>query len=464
RNPDWLYRGWPICSGDPEDPATVATWPQRYPMDWIRNQRRMFERAGKTTAFLQAYMLQATDPAAKPFKEDMLAALEVSPYHWMPRFVLYDPSRSTKERRTKEEGGKSDQAGKVVVSRLGSKILVHESGGFYWKPSELINDLFAANALHRPAKILIEKNSLDDWLLEPVRMEMLRRGIVLPLRAVNAPQDRNKEEFILGLQQFAQARDIVLVGGKMAHPQLVAEFVNFPQGSRNILNALAYALRAFSGVPMYEDFSAANIGEAPTPRLGETVYVGWNASPAAVVAVAVLREGRRLCVAGDWSATGALSDAVKSLAFEVRASFPRAEFQAWVPADTYDQWQRVALVPALRTERFTPYRAEHIAVARGCLAERLRTVWHNARLLTVDKKAALTLNALAAGYALPSEKGGRQGQEPEPGISRLVAEAIECMVAMVDRAGEQKGFPKGAHVAHTPQGTPYVSANPRARA
>jgi len=390
--------------------------------------------------------------------------MEVSPYHWMPRFALYDPSRTTKERRSKEEGGKSEQAGKVVVSRLGAKILVHESGGYYWKPSELINDLFATNETHHPAQILIEKNSLNDWLLEPVRLEMLRRGVVLPLKAVNAPQDRNKNEFILGLQPFALAHDIVLVGGKMAHPQLVAEWANFPQGSRNILNALAYSLRAFAGAPMYDDFSAANIGEAPTPRLGETVYVGFNATPAAVVAVAILREGRRLCVAADWSATGALADAVKSLAFEVRATFPRAALQVYVPADTFDQWQRIALVPALRTEKLTPYRGEHAAVARGCLAERLRTVWHNSRLLVVDRRATLTLNALSAGYALPTEKGGRQGQEPEPGISRLIAEAIECMVAMLDRAGEQQGFPKGASIAHTPQGTPYISANPRARA
>lgn len=465
-NPDWLYRGYPICNGDPEDERTVATWPQRYPMEWVRAEKRRFERAGMLSSFLQSYMLQASSAEGKPFKEDMLQALDVSPWHWMPRFAIYDPSRSTREKRVRRQGVdevKSDRTGKVVVSRLGSQILVHESSGNYWAPNELVADLFSTQANHRPAKIGIEKNSLDDWLLQPIRLEMLRRGIPLPLQTLNAPQDRSKDEFILGLQPFATAKDIVLVGGKLAHPQLVAEWCNFPSGTRDVMNALAYALKMFTGSPLYEDFGGANLGEAPSPRAGEEVIVGWQANPAEVVAVACIREGRRLCVAGDWSATGALADAVKTIAFELRASFPRASLQCWVPADTFDQWQRIALVPALRAEHLTPYRGEHVALARGCLAERIRTVWHNARLLTVDKRAALTLNAISTGYALTAEKGGRQSQEPEPGLSRLAAEALECAVMALDRQESATVMPKGANIAYSPSGIPYVSANPRAR-
>jgi len=465
-NPDWLYRGYPICRGDPEDDNAVATWPQRYPMAWVRSEKRRFERAGMASAFNQAYLLQASSPEGKPFKEEMLTSLEVSPWHWMPRFAIYDPSRSSREKRIRRgsiDEAKSDRTGKVVVSRLGSQILVHESAGHYWQPNELVDDLFATQKNHRPAKIGIEKNSLDDWLLQPIRLKMLQLGTPLPLQVLNAPQDRSKDEFIMGLLPFAAAKDIVLVGGKLAHPELVQEWINFPSGSRDVLNALAYALKMFTGFPIYEDFSGANLGEAPSPRSGEAVVVGWQASPAEVVAVAVIREGRRLAVAWDGSATGALADAVKTLAFELRASFPRATLQHWVPADTFDQWQRVALVPALRTERLTPYRGEHAAVARGCLAERIRTVWRNARLLTVDRNATLTLNALSTGYAYAAEKGGRQAQEPEAGLSRMAAEALECAVLSLDRVEDASVIPKGANVAYSPSGVAYVSSNPRAR-
>lgn len=461
-NEDWLYRGYPICNGDPFDPATVATWPQKYPMQWIREKMERYQRAGMMTAFLQAYMLQATDPAAKPFKQEMLAARDVSPHDFMPRFAIYDPSRTTNQRRTKGQDI-SDRTGKVIVSRMGSKIVVHESGGFYWKPDEFLDDLFVTHERHHPAKMGVEKNSLDDWIMQPIRLQMLRRGISLPIVALQAPQDRSKEDFILGLQPFAEARDIVLIGGHLAHPQLVAEWCNFPQGPRDVLNALAYSLRMFAGHPIYEDFSGANIGEAPTPKRGETVYVGFNANPAETVAVAVVRTGRRTTVAVDFSQAGSIPDAVKGIGFELRANFPLAQFQVWVPAEVHDQWQRIPLVPALREAKFSPMRAEHVAVARGCLADRLRNTWRDQRLLIVDRRALLTLNALAAGYALAAEKGGRMAQTPEEGTSRLAAEALECMMAMLDRMPVTDGLPKGANVGHTPLGQAYITSNPRMR-
>lgn len=465
-NPDWLYRGFPICNGEPEDPETVSIWPERYPMEWIRKEQRTYRAAGQLSAFLQAYRLITTNPETRPFKEDRIAELQVSPWHWMPRYVIYDPSRTSNTKRNKEQD-KSDRYGKVVVSRMGSQILVHESAGEYWKPDAFIDDVFAADEKHQPAKIGIEKNSLDDWLLQPLRIKMMQNGKALDIKALQAPQDRSKEQFILGLQPFAQAKDIVLVGGKMAHPQLVAEWVNFPQGPRDIMNALAYALKMFSGVPMYEDFSGANITDAPQPRRGETVYLAFQATPVEVAVVAVVREGRRFAVAGDKAQTGSTTDGVKTLCFEMRTLFPGAAFQAWIPAETYDQAQRIALVSALRVERMTPYRAEHVGVARGSLSERIRTKWRQHPMLTVDTKARLTLNALSTGYAYAAERGGRQATEPEAGLSRLVGEALECMVAMLDKLGDDDaigGIPRGANVDHTPAGVKFVTANPRARA
>jgi hypothetical protein len=56
---------------------------------------------------------------------------------------------------------------------------------------------------------------------------MMKKGKALDIKALQAPQDRSKEQFILGLQPFAQAKDIVLVGGKMAH-ELLTNIVNAP--------------------------------------------------------------------------------------------------------------------------------------------------------------------------------------------------------------------------------------------
>jgi hypothetical protein len=134
----------------------------------------------------------------------------------------------------------------------------------------------------------------------------------------------------------------------------------------------------------------------------------------------------------------------------------------WLPADTYDQWARIPLTTALRNEKVTPYRGAHAGVARGCLSERIRTVYHDRRLLVVDKdRARLTLNSLSAGYALPGERGGRHGQEPEHGTSRLIAEALECMVSMLDKTlAQDASFPRDAHIDHTHSGIPFMTTRP----
>lgn len=454
----WLYRGWPICNGDPDDPDTTSNWPGRYPMEWVRTKKADFQAEGMLSEFNQAYMLEASNPEAKHFKREMLRVLDAAPWQFMPKYAIYDPSRSTNQKRTKE-AEKSDRTGKIVVSRMGSSIIIHESGGFYWKPDALIDDMFVTQEKHECAKMGIEKNSLDEWLLQPIRLAIMRRGAPLPLKPLQAPQDRSKEDFIMGLYPFAQARDVVLVGGIGAHAQLVAEWENFPKGPRDIMNALAYSLRMFAGTPMYEDFSQQNIGDAPTARRGEDVFVAVHADPTQAVAVAVLREGRRLHVARDWSVAGALADAVKTLVFEIRTAFPTAALQVWTPAETFDQWQRIAVVPALRQQKLTPMRAEHVAVARGGLAERLRMKWHGKPMLMVDLAAKLTCNALGAGYALPTDKGGRAATMPEEGISRLVGEALETMVAMLDRLGDAASNGP-ANVAVNPQGKQYVTALP----
>jgi hypothetical protein len=451
---EWLYRGWPICSGDLDDPAARSNWPARYPMEWIRDERDRFQADGMLQEFKQAYLLQVTDPGTKPFKEDMLGARDASPWHWMPKYAIYDPARTSDPK-------KSDRYGKVVVSRMGSQILVHRSEGAFWKPNEFIDELFTTYEQHAPAKIGIEKNSLDDWLLQPIRLEMIRRGVSLPIVPLQAPQDRSKEDFIMGLQPFAQAGDIVLVGGRAGHPQLVAEWANFPQGPRDIMNALAYSLRMFAGQPVYGDFGGANIGEASTPARGETVYVGFNASSSETVCAALVRDGRRLTVAMDGAGVG--PDAVKSLVFELKAAFPLARFSVWVPAEVHDQWQRVALVPQLRAEHVAAARGEHVAPVRGCLADRMRTEWRGKRMLLVDRRARLTLNALSTGYAMAIERGGRIAGEPEQGTSRLVAEAVECVAAILDRElqASSSGMPQGANIGTTPSGVPYVTAHPK---
>lgn len=405
--------------------------------------------------FHQEFMLTVESIETKPFTEDMLRSIDIAPAAWLPRYAIYDPARTS-------NSASSCRYGKVVVSRMGSRIIVHESGGYFWKPDECRTDLFETFNRHHCAEIGIEKDSLDDYLLQPIRYECMRRGVVIPIRPLNAPQDRDKEAFIMGLQPFFKAGEVILVGGRGMHAALVAEILNFPGGKKDVINALAYALRMFAGETIYQDFGEANIGPAPEVKSGSRLTTCWNASSSEVVCALLVRAGRHWIVARDFAAGGPTGDAVKQILAELHTHYPRAIVEAYVPAELHDSMQRIALVPALRSERLAPWRGEHFALARGALNDPIRTQIRERRLLTVSKDAPLTLNALAAGYKYPVSAAGRQAPEPEAGISRLVAEALECAYAMLAR-GFDTGADNGAHFALNAQGVRYQTALPQRR-
>lgn len=456
-NSDWLCASFPIVKAglDIDDPQAESAWPSRYPIEWIRAERDKYERAGMLRQFQQEFMLNVESAEVKPFREEMLRYSDVAPAAWLPRKSIYDPSRTTNV-------GQSDQTGKVVVSRLGSRIIVHESGGHYWKPDEIREDIFTTLDRHKCSEVGVEKNSLDEFLLQPIRYEMLRRGVVVPLKPLQAPQDRDKQDFIMGLQPFFNAGDIILVGGRGMHAQLVAQFLNFPAGKLDILNALAYALRMFAGDPVYPDFGEANIGPAPEPATGERLTSFWNASTNTVVCAIGLRRARHFHISRDFVAGGPTQDAIRQVLAEIAGAYPKRALDCYVPAELHDAWQRIALVPLLQRERLTPWRGEHTLLARGGLAERIRTTIRDRRLLQVAKDAPATLAALAEGYKYPVAASGKGAREPEQGIARLMGEAIECGLAVLSR-GFDDSAKDGAHFALNPQGARYMTALPNAR-
>ena len=212
--------------------------------------------------------------------------------------------------------------------------------------------------------------------------------------------------------------------------------------------------------------SAADAGKAWTKAdlmvRGEKVYLAWNASSSETVCVACMRSGRHVSIARDWGAAGAVSDAARAIAVEVRANFPRATFESYVPEQLFDETRRVALVPALRSQKFNAFRGAHTTVSRGTLAERIRSKIKGRSLLTVAKDAPLTLAALAQGYKFSIKDGARLSPEPEPGISRLIGEAIESLIFILDR-GMMDAEPEGANFAYNPQGARYRTALPQRR-
>ena len=452
-NPDWTTRSYPICNGDIDAPETQALWPERYPMDWVRKKRDQAERAGQLRGFLQEYMLMAIGSQDKPFEAEHIHEIAIDPAPWLPKTLIVDPARTANV-------GSSDRTGRVVLSRLGTRIYVHASSGEYWKPDQIIADAFGTSSRFDGATVAIEKNSLDEWLLQPMRAEMLRRGESLPLKAIQAPQDRSKEQFIMGLQPFFEAGDIVLVGGRGQHAQLVAEILNFPSGKRDILNALAYAQRVFSGTPVYEDFGQGNLTSEYEPSQRDALAICFNASAGETTAVLVAVEGERLVVVADWISPIPPAQAVPDVLRLVRAAFPRARVNSWLPADVMDQQDRLPLMSALRAAKLTPMRGAYATMARGGLSPLIRTEMKGRRLLLVDSNAKHTRSAMAGGYNFAVAKNGQVNQEPERGSHRTLIEGLEC-AAFVICSNAGNSLPDTLHSARNPQGATYFTSLPR---
>jgi hypothetical protein len=452
-NPDWTTLRFPICNGEIDDPATIATWPDRYPMSWIRQRRDEMERAGQLRGFLQEYMLMAIGSQDKPFEEDDIREVAIDPFPWLPKTVIVDPARTTDVK-------KSDHSGKVVVSRMSTTIYVHESDGQFLKPNQIIDDCFDSSDRFDDATVAIEKNSLDEWLLQPMRAEMLRKGKSLPVKALQAPQDRSKDQFIMGLEPFFKAGDIVLVGGTGRHPKLVAQIKNFPSGKKDILNALAYVQRVFSGTTVYEDFGQHNLTSEYEPSARHALALCFNATGAETTACLVAVEGERMVAVADWISPVPPAQAVPDVMALVRAAFPRAKLTCWLPADVMDQQDRMPLMAALRAAGLQPMRGAYASMARGCLSPMIRTEMKGRRLFLVDSNARHTMNAMAGGYNMPVAKNGQLGTEPERGPHRTLMEGLES-AAYVVTSQSGNSLPDELHSGTNAQGQPYFTSLPR---
>lgn len=447
----WTHGKFPICDGDLSDASTQSLWPERYSMEWIRKRRDDWAAEGLLSAFNQEYMLIAAGAQGKPFNESMLRFQDVAPRAYTPRKIIIDPAR-TVEVKT------SDQTGYVDVSRIGTKIYVHKSGGEYWQPDAIVTGAFRLSKEADYAEVCIEKNSLDDWLLQPIRAHMLLTGQMLKVRTLNAPQDRNKAQFIMGLQPFFNAGDIILVGGRGAHPQLVSQLLNFPAGNKDVLNALAYALRVFNGVPIYGDFSEANqLSQYSLPRSAK-LLLGANHSGSEMTAVLCALDGQYLTVLADWVSPLLPNEAIPDIALLIRAVYPGAHVTAWVPADVFDQTGRNPLLSALKTAGWKPQRGEHSSVSRGSLTPMLRTELRGRRLFQADERAYNTMSALAGGYNFQIRSGGERASDPEKGADRTLIEGLEALVfGMTKRDTSEQLTANSVNTL----GTPYMSALPK---
>lgn len=446
RDPSWLFKVFPIAYIDPDTGEERSSWPGRFSMDFIRQTRADYMRNGNLLEFEQEYMCRAEEVSGKPFQQNLIKVEPQPKELWTPKKAFVDPARTVKLKT-------SARTGYAVWDWTGNRLMVHEAYGKFQKPDEIINEIFEIDEKFQPVEIGVELTGLEEFLMQPLRAEQLRRGITLPLRGMQAP--RNKREFITSLQPFYKAGEVIHA---KALPELDVELLQFPTGRIDIPNALAYALKMRAGRPVYEDFTAQHIGLSMVLSHRHPVWLVMSSRPAMTAGALVQYIDGALAVHWAQVMQGPPSEMVERLVTEAIMT-GGAKLSVGAPTEQFERYTNNGLVFALRKLGFMPQRLAPATLAEGKLAPWMRKQVRGVPAFMVRPEARWVVNGLAEGYARRLGADGRLVDHPDDGPYKLIIEALESFVSWFDIAQQYDNdtVPQ-RHYATTTDGRRYLSS------
>ncbi len=397
--------------------AEVSSWPDRFPTDYIENLRQEYTRAGSINEFAQEYMCRAEDQASKPFKPGMFKYAAV-PLGYHAYEVMVDPARTTNTKT-------SARTGYVVYHWEGRTLWVDEAFGAFHKPDEIIDTICKLNEKYHPVKVGVEADGLEEFIMQPLRAEQIKRSCSVPLYPQRAPRDKNS--FISSLQPFYQAGDVVHA---QPLPDLESELLNFPTGRVDVPNALAYAIRMRAGKPIYEDFSSDNtfndlVIDGRIPR-----YLCVSSSPSMTAASLLQYKDGNIKIFKDWVRNEPPQEALPVIVQE--AVLEGGDFTVIVPPEQMDKYVNYGLPAALKPVQNRVVRGAAAAGSVGALSPLLKTRNKGEPALRVSLKAGWVVNALARGYARKMTPSGGYDALPEKNQYALVMEGIESFAGFIN--------------------------------
>jgi hypothetical protein len=446
---DWHTKIYPVEHISPQGDRQ-ATWPGRYPLEWINEKKRSMFALGLDQDYMREYMCVAEDPARKIFTTDMI---RVKPriHVWQTTYAFYDPARTTHET--------SATTGWVVFSFIGRELVVWDGGAERWKPDELRSHIFEIDEQYRPAVIGIEEDGLHDYLNQPLRHEMLRRGYMLPVVPMKAP--KGKFAFIEALQPHMMSGEVSFA---KELPILRAQFLSYPTGRIDGPNALAYALRMRPGEVVYREFSTTTHVQSEIPvRRRDKCFLALNATGSLTTGVLVQLVDGALHVLSDYIHEG--DPGGRGVAAVVRAAQVDAAaasgLDLFAGPEHFTDFNIVGLRGAVGKLPRELQQGCPASVGRVELRALLERTREGEPLVRVAPAARWTLNGFASGYAREVKKDGSIAEETRPGIYRTLMEGLEAFAGVIQMGyTEDHGRP---NVQYTSSGQRYISALPGQR-
>jgi len=468
----WPTTKFPIEHMDGEG-QRASTWPAKFPLWKIDVIKEDYRR--DMQGFRQEYMCEAVAETDRVFARE---AMRVEPRvrTWQAVYAMYDPARTTT--RT------SATTGKAVWSWINNRLVFWKIAAQLWKPDEIIADIFATEEEFHPVWIGFEKTGLSEWALQPIRQEAARRGIVPPIKPVDAP--RGKLDFIRGLQPYFAAHEASFASSP--DEDALGQFLSFPTGHIDAPNAAAYALLLRPGAPIYDNFSEESIVDDLEPQQNRPVFIAVNAGGGFVTALLVQAFDGQVRVLAEWVREGAPADVVADIHMEaglagdvsgtrtlgggprnyhealklpeVRTQLVRLPIAWRAPPHHYDQWNNIGLVQAVKRVPADIRRGAAESVGRDYLRERLSRLAHGLPAVQVDARARWTLNAFTSGYCHAIGRSGVVAVHAEDGPYRVLMEGLESFCGLLVGGLDDEDADKGKNFQYDAEGRRYQSAMP----
>lgn len=440
RDKAWVHRKFPIKHKDAED-TWQPTWPDRFPLDKINELEASYKRLGLANQYAQEFMCVAEDPTTKQFTADMF---KVRPrvHDWQATYAMYDPARTVKS--------SSATTGVVVFSWIGNRLIVWDAYGNRWKPDEIIGDMFRVDDEFRPITIGVERDGLEEFILQPLRQEQVRRGYAIPIRAMKAP--KGKIDFIKSLQPFFKAGEVEFAKDL---PDLRAQLLSFPTGDIDVPNALAYAMLLRPGQPIYDGFTTANVAEEILRLPRAPVFLAVNGTQMFTTAALIQTQDGVFNVL--WDAVregdpGATLQGILADAGIEAGQRPRL----YAPPEHFGNYDTVGLRGAARKIPVDLGQAGLALDGRDEVRAILTRQVRGQSALRIARTARWTLNALAGGYCKDVLKNGMISEFATEGPYKTLMEGIESFASLLRMGDVSREEP--VRYATAPDGRRYITS------
>jgi len=172
-------------------------------------------------------------------------------------FVIVDPAKTVKL-----HSAESAIVG-IGLDRHSQKIYFHDCVARKMYPDELYNEIFQMAARLRANAVGLEVTSLNEFITQPIRNEMLRRGVYFQLvelraRGGEAGSGKGKQKRVAQLAPYYR-QGLVFHNQNVSRP-LELQLMSFPRPKRwDIMDAFAYVIEMMDigdrwfEPPAYED-------------------------------------------------------------------------------------------------------------------------------------------------------------------------------------------------------------------